>query len=120
MLKENLRNAVKASGLYVKEVSAQSGVPKRTIDKWLELEGMNPRAADLYRVARALKKTVEELLTGRTPEGIPGETLELARKMAGLSPGDLEELEAIIGIKLSRCKGGGGAGDAFPGRRKRA
>jgi transcriptional regulator with XRE-family HTH domain len=85
MLKENLRKAVKASGLYVKEVSAHSGVSKRTIDKWLEVEGLNPRAIDLYKVSRTLKKTVEELLTGRTPEGIQAETLELARTIMKLS-----------------------------------
>ena len=121
MLKENLRKAVKASGLYVKEVSAHSGVSKRTIDKWLEVEGINPRAMDLYKVARTLKKTVEELLTGRTPEGIQAETLELAKEIAKLSAGDREELEALIGIKLSRIKGGVGSGsDTFPGRRKMA
>jgi transcriptional regulator with XRE-family HTH domain len=120
MLKENLRKAVKASGLYVKEVSAHSGVSKRTIDKWLEIEAINPRAMDLYKVARVLKKTVEELLAGETPEGVPAETLELARKIAKLSAADQEELGAIIEIKLSRTKGGRAGPAAFSGRRKGA
>jgi transcriptional regulator with XRE-family HTH domain len=113
MLRENLRKAVKESGLYVKEVSARSGVSKRTIDKWLERESINPRAADLYRVARALGKTVEELLTGQAAEGVPAEALDLARKIAALPQGDREELEAVIGIKLSRAGGGRAANAAF-------
>lgn len=120
MLKENLRKAVKASGLYVKEVSAHSGVSKRTIDKWLEIEAINPRAMDLYKVARALKKTVEELLTGRTAEGVPAEALELAQKIAGLPEGDREELGALVEIKLSRTKRGRAGDAAFSGFRKRA
>jgi transcriptional regulator with XRE-family HTH domain len=120
MLKENLRKAVKESGLYVKEVSARSGVPKRTIDKWLELEGINPRAMDLYKVGQALGKSVEELLAGKTPEGIEAEALDLAQKITKLPTADREELEAVIGIKLSRRKGGRDTNAAFSGHRKRA
>jgi transcriptional regulator with XRE-family HTH domain len=120
MLKENLRKAIKASGLYVKEVSAHSGVSKRTIDKWLEIETINPCAMALYKVARVLKKTVEELLTGETPEGIRVESSELARKITKLSGADQEELEALIDIKLSRIKGGRAGTAGFSGRRKRA
>jgi transcriptional regulator with XRE-family HTH domain len=120
MLRENLRKAVKESGLYVKEVSARSGVPKRTLDKWLEKADINPRAMDLYKVAGALRKSVEELLSGKTPEGIPADALELALKLAKLSAADREELDAVIEIKLSRNKGGRDRNAAFPGHRKRA
>jgi transcriptional regulator with XRE-family HTH domain len=119
MLRERLRGAIKASGLYVKEVSAQSNVPKRTLDKWLEVEDINPRAMDLYKVAQVVHKTVEELLTGITPEGVQAEALDLAQRIARLPAGDREELEAIVQIKLSRIKVGRQA-HAFSGVRKRA
>ncbi|MDR1901948.1 MAG: helix-turn-helix transcriptional regulator [Treponema sp.] len=119
MLKDNLRKAIKTSGLYVKEVSARSNVPKRTIDKWLEVEDINPRAMDLFKVARVLDKTVEELLTGAVPEGVSAAALELSGKIEKLPAGDRQELEAIIDIKLSRIKGGLNVSPTFSGRRKR-
>jgi transcriptional regulator with XRE-family HTH domain len=120
MLRTNLRKAIKDSGLYVKEVAAKAEVPKRTVDKWLELDDINPRAMDLYRVARVLGKTVEELLSGQAVEGVPVEALDLARKIAALPLGDREELEAVIDIKLSRAGRSRAANAAFSGFRKRA
>jgi transcriptional regulator with XRE-family HTH domain len=66
MLKENLKAAFTASKLYVKEVSAASGVKKGTIDNWLSAKSKEPRAIDLYAVCRAVNITMEQALDGET------------------------------------------------------
>jgi transcriptional regulator with XRE-family HTH domain len=104
MLRENLKKTFKDSGLVVKEIAAIAGVPKRTIDKWMELKSINPGALDLYRVAKAEKTTVEALVDGETgrqylldllstelrpkevlPAGISPEAMEIARAADRLS-----------------------------------
>jgi transcriptional regulator with XRE-family HTH domain len=64
MLKNNLKEAISKSGLYVKEIASKSGVNKRTIDKWLVAEKIKPNAEDLYKVCSILHVTVEWLFTG--------------------------------------------------------
>jgi transcriptional regulator with XRE-family HTH domain len=64
MLRENLRRAFDASGLYVKDIAAKAGVNKRTIDEWTGKRAKMPQADDLYKVCRAVSITVEEALDG--------------------------------------------------------
>jgi len=64
MIRNNLRTAIATSGLIVKEISAISGVKKRTIDKWVGVEATEPKVNDLYNVCKALKTTMEWLVDG--------------------------------------------------------
>jgi transcriptional regulator with XRE-family HTH domain len=65
MLKDNLKGAFAACNLYVKEVSAKSGVKKATIDNWLSAaKTKEPRAIDLYAVCRAVHITMEQAVDG--------------------------------------------------------
>lgn len=65
--RENLRQAISESGLFIKEIAAESGVKKRTIDKWVGSNPTIPSAIDAVNVARVLKTTVEYLVTGEEP-----------------------------------------------------
>jgi hypothetical protein len=64
MIRENLKAAITKSGLFVKEVSAKSGVKKRTIDKWVGSEEIEPKVIDLYKVCVVLRTTMEEMVDG--------------------------------------------------------
>jgi transcriptional regulator with XRE-family HTH domain len=69
MIRENLKSAFAACNLYVKEVSAKSGVKKATIDNWLAAsKTKEPRALDLYAVCRAVHITMEEAVDGEAGE----------------------------------------------------
>lgn len=69
---DRLRAAKLASGLEVKEIARLSGVNKKTIDKWLGPDPIDPRAGDVTRVARVLGTTVESLVLGeKSPFSAP-------------------------------------------------
>lgn len=57
----NLKN------MLVKELSAKSGVKKRTLDKYLTDNGSIPSAEAAVKIARVLGVSVEFLVTGRDP-----------------------------------------------------
>lgn len=63
--KENLKSELTYKGLMVKELSALSGVNKRTIDNYLNTHNCMPAADAAVAIARALGVTVEYLITGK-------------------------------------------------------
>jgi transcriptional regulator with XRE-family HTH domain len=63
--RENLKNELIYNGMLVKELSAKSGVNKRTIDKYLRDNGSIPSAIAAVKIARALGISVEYLVTGQ-------------------------------------------------------
>jgi transcriptional regulator with XRE-family HTH domain len=62
--KENLRDQLQYSGMYVKELAALSGVKKQTIDSYLNVQSCMPSADAAVAIARALGVSVEYLVTG--------------------------------------------------------
>ena len=52
------------SGMLVKELAAQAGVKKQTIDTYLSIRGRMPAADVAVRIARVLGVSVEYLITG--------------------------------------------------------
>jgi transcriptional regulator with XRE-family HTH domain len=66
MLRSNLKTAIIKSGLYVKEIAAESGVKKKTIDKWVGVIETEPKVNDLYKVCVVLKTTMEEIVDGES------------------------------------------------------
>jgi transcriptional regulator with XRE-family HTH domain len=96
MIRDNLKAAINNSGLIVKEIAARAGVKKRTIDKWIGVEQTEPKVKDLYEVCKVLNITVEYLITGKSPEGIPLEILSIARKINGLNEKDRRAMLALL------------------------
>jgi transcriptional regulator with XRE-family HTH domain len=76
-------------------------VSRDSYNGWKKRQGL-PRADYVIKIAAALGVTVEYLVTGESPEGLPPETLSLARKIAALPSEDREEILALIGIKRAR------------------
>ena len=62
--KENLKERLSFSGMYVKELAVLSGVKKQTIDSYLNANSCMPSADTAVAIAKALGVTVEYLITG--------------------------------------------------------
>jgi repressor LexA len=78
-------------------------VPSGTLSNWKH--GQEPRSYTICDTAKFLGTTVEYLVMGKPPAGIPPETLDIARKIARLSFQDREEVLILINYKLSRYPG---------------
>ena len=63
--KENLKEQLNFSGIYVKELAAISGVKKQTIDSYLNTQSCIPAADAAVAIAQALGVSVEYLVTGK-------------------------------------------------------
>jgi transcriptional regulator with XRE-family HTH domain len=62
--RENLKIELSYSGMLVKELAAQTGLKKHTIDNYLSVRGRMPSADAAVRIARVLGVSVEYLITG--------------------------------------------------------
>jgi transcriptional regulator with XRE-family HTH domain len=62
--RENLKAELSYSGMLVKELAAQAGLKKHTIDNYLSVRGRMPAADVAVRIARVLGVSVEYLVTG--------------------------------------------------------
>ena len=62
--RENLKAELSYSGMLVKELAAQSGVKKHSLDNYLCVRGRMPAADVAVRIARVLGVSVEYLITG--------------------------------------------------------
>jgi len=100
MLRENLRTAIGNSRLIVKEISAKSGVNKRTIDKWVGASRTEPRVGDLHEVCKVLGVTIEWLLTGKDGSEHTKAERELIAKYRRLSDQGQYEVNALLDAKL--------------------
>jgi len=61
--RENLKAELHYSGILVKELAAQTGIKKHTIDNYLSVRGRMPAADVAVRIAHALGVTVEYLVS---------------------------------------------------------
>jgi transcriptional regulator with XRE-family HTH domain len=62
---ESLKSQLQYSGMLVKELSALSGVKKKTIDSYLGNKGYTPSVYAAVNIAKALGVSVEYLVTGK-------------------------------------------------------
>ncbi|MDR1901527.1 MAG: helix-turn-helix domain-containing protein [Treponema sp.] len=67
--RENLKAELTYSGMLVKELAAQTGLKKHTIDNYLSVRGRMPAADAAVQIARALGVSVEYLVTGDETAG---------------------------------------------------
>ena len=63
--RENLKAELAYSGILVKELAAQTGLKKHTIDNYLSIRSRMPAADAAVRIARVLGVSVEYLITGQ-------------------------------------------------------
>jgi len=90
--RENLKAELSYSGMLVKELAAQTGLKKHTIDNYLSVRGRMPAADVAVRIAKALGVSVEYLITGnetsenKTSIHFSPEIRHMARTMEKLNP----------------------------------
>ncbi|MDR0289780.1 MAG: helix-turn-helix domain-containing protein [Treponema sp.] len=98
--KENLKEELSFSGMYVKELAALSGVKKQTIDSYLNTHNCMPSADAAVSIAQALGVSVEYLVTGkeikRKSVQYPVEARMVAEMMAKLDKKNRKMAVAII------------------------
>jgi len=63
--RENLKSELAYSGMLVKELAGKSGVPKHSIDNYLNARGQIPSVEAGVKIAQALGVSVEYLVTNR-------------------------------------------------------
>ena len=62
---ENLKGELEYKGMPVKELAYKTGIPKRTLDKYLLSNANMPPADKAVLIAQALDVSVEYLVTGK-------------------------------------------------------
>jgi transcriptional regulator with XRE-family HTH domain len=98
--RENLKEQLNFSGMYVKELSALSGVKKQTIDSYLNSHNCMPSADAAVAIAKALNVSVEFLVTGHEEKKkggrYPMETRIIAEIIAQLGEKNRRMAVAIL------------------------
>ena len=64
--KENLRSELDYQDITIKELSAMTDIPYRSIENYLSARESIPPADYAVQIARALKTTVEDLVLGKS------------------------------------------------------
>lgn len=64
--KENLRSELDYQDITIKELSAMTNIPYRSIENYLSARESIPPADYAVQIAQALKTTVEELVLGKS------------------------------------------------------
>ena len=117
MLRNNLKTAISKSGLIVKEIAYKSGVNKKTIDKWIGIEEIEPKVYDLYKVCQTLDITIEWAVDGEAGTEyikkaikndpytiqVPDRILSIVKSLLLLSDRDLLGISANVEV-LSKNK----------------
>ena len=100
--RENLKAELSYSGMLVKELAAQSGLKKHTIDNYLSVRGRMPSADAAVRIARVLGVTVEYLITGyetaetKDSSRFSPEIRHIARTVEKLKPDNQKIVQLLV------------------------
>ena len=100
--RENLKTELSYSWMLVKELAAQAGLKKHTIDNYLSVRGRMPAADAAVRIARVLGVSVEYLITGyetAEPKGsshFSPEIRYMARIVENLKPDNQKIVQLFI------------------------
>ena len=89
--RENLRDEMEYQGLSARELAEKSGVGKRTIDNYLMSNPQEPGVYNAQKIAKALKVSVEYLVTGaeyKSPVALTGERLDFLNSFDALPVDD--------------------------------
>ena len=101
--KENLKSELSFQGILVKELSAQTGIKKRTIDNYLREKGNIPSAEIAVKIAEVLNVSVEFLVTGKdrktsldNSENYSADVRLLAKKISKMNENEKKPVTVVI------------------------
>jgi transcriptional regulator with XRE-family HTH domain len=98
--KENLKAELDFQGMMVKELAANAGISKHTLDNYLSVKNYMPAADAAVKIARALGVSVEYLVTGeesireKSPQRT--EVQDMMRDFKQLDKDDRKTITAVI------------------------
>lgn len=67
--RERLRDEMDYQGVSAKDLADFTGISKRTIDNYLKTNPQEPGVINAHKIAKALKVSVEYLITGQESNG---------------------------------------------------
>ena len=105
--KDNLKDELTYQGILVKELSAKTGIAKRTIDNYLRSNESQPTAENAVKIAKALNVTVEYLVTGKNDNTKQSDSLgielplckkyyRIIKKFETVQEESVKQIEALI------------------------
>lgn len=96
--RENLKDEMEYQGITTKELAEKSGVGKRTLDHYLMTNPQEPGVYNAQKIAKALKVSVEYLVTGKEYKStiaVTGEKLDFLNSFQKL---DVDERLLILNL----------------------
>ena len=96
--KENLRSELDYQDITIKELSAMTNIPYRSIENYLSARESIPPADYAVQIARALKTTVEDLVLGKSKNNIQKEENNLKKSARLFSK--LPKADQLVFIRL--------------------
>jgi transcriptional regulator with XRE-family HTH domain len=105
--RENLKEELTYKNMMVKELSALSGVNKRSIDTYLREKGSIPSADAAVKIAQTLGVSVEYLVTGRDAKIEKNRNSEIYDliQVIEIMDKDSRKFMLTMGKELSRMQG---------------
>lgn len=101
--RENLKSELIFRGILVKELSAQTGINKRTLDNYLREKSNTPPSDIAVKIAQALDVSVEFLVTGTErkaaqthSENYSADVRILARKISLMSENEKNLVRVLV------------------------
>ena len=101
--RENLKSELVFRGILVKELSAKTGINKRTLDNYLREKSSTPPADIAVKIADALGVSVEFLVTGRerkssadSGEHYSADVRILAKKLSAMTENEKKLVTALV------------------------
>ena len=101
--RENLKSELTFRGILVKELSAKTGINKRTLDNYLREKSNTPPADIAVKIADALNVSVEFLVTGKekrvmreTSEAYAADVRQIAKKLSKMTENEKRLVGALV------------------------
>ena len=97
--RENLKSELVFRGILVKELSAKTGINKRTLDNYLREKNNIPPADIAVKIANALDVSVEFLVTGaerKNSEVYSADVRLLAKKISELNENEKKLVGTLV------------------------
>jgi len=107
--KQNLRSELDYLDLTVKELSARTGISKRTLDCYLGTRSSIPPADAAVKIAAALGVSVEYLVSGKDEKSVHAYNQTIRSILQILLELTERDRETVLGLAkvLKRQEGGG-------------
>lgn len=105
--RERLRDEMEYQGISANALAQLTGISKRTIDNYLKNNPQEPGVLNAQKIAKALKVSVEYLVTGKdykNPVTVTGEKLEVLTSFDKLSDDERKLVLNLLKILLKKTE----------------